>query len=345
MRRFGRRLFEIFFKSYSEKLWGISCRELDSDFAAQRIKKFSLFEAIRSAFQPQGRKDHQTLVERFAYPLGGTGMVYERMAAEVANRGGQVHYRTPVKRVLVADSRAIGLELETGEKRQFDDVVSTMPLTLLVESMDGVPEEIREHAKSLRFRNTILVYVHLDAENLFHDNWLYIHSPELQTGRITNFRNWVPELYSDKKTTILAMEYWCYDKDPIWNQDQAATIALAIAELRRTGLTGTAKILDGKVFPIKRCYPVYDRNYKERLKPVEAYLSTIQNLSVIGRYGAFKYNNQDHSILMGLLAADNICNRARRHDLWEVNTSYDEYQESSLITENGLELSSVSPTT
>ena len=139
----------------------------------------------------------------------------------------------------------------------------------------------------------------------------------------------MPELYGDKKTTILAMEYWCDDDDRIWTEDEAATIALAGRELRQTGLIGTAKILDGKVYPIKRCYPVYDRNYKARLKPVEAYLSSIENLSVIGRYRAFKYNNQDHSILMGLLAADNICKRTCRHDLWEINTDYETYQEAS----------------
>jgi protoporphyrinogen oxidase len=322
---FGRRLFEIFFKSYSEKLWGISCRELDSDFAAQRIKKFSLSEAIRSAFQPQGRKDHKTLVERFAYPIGGTGTVYERMAGAAMNRGGKVHYNTHVKRVLITASRAVGVELDDGHAHRFDHVVSTMPLTLLVEHMDDVPEEVRGHARSLRFRNTILVYLHVDAKDLFPDNWLYIHSPELQTGRITNFRNWVPELYGDEENTILAMEYWCYDDDAIWNQNEAVTIAMASEELRRTGLIGAARILDGKVYPIKRCYPVYDRNYKERLKPIEEYLSTIQNLSVIGRYGAFKYNNQDHSILMGLLAAENILSQQTKHNLWDINTDYDDY--------------------
>jgi protoporphyrinogen oxidase len=179
--------------------------------------------------------------------------------------------------------------------------------------------------------------LNIDAKDLFPDNWLYVHSPDLQTGRITNFRNWVPELYGDSRTTILAMEYWCYDNDSLWTQNEAATIALATAELRRTGLIGDAKILGGKVYPIKRCYPVYDRNYKSRLKPVESYLSGIKNLSVIGRYGAFKYNNQDHSILMGLLAAENICSGQRKHDLWEINTDYDNYQESSRITETGLQ--------
>jgi protoporphyrinogen oxidase len=336
--RFGRKLFEMFFKSYSEKLWGISCRDLDADFAAQRINKFSLWEAIRSAFQPQGRKDHKTLVERFAYPTDGTGIVYQRMATAIAERGGQVHCNSIVRRVLVENFRAIGIELATGESKHFDHVVSTMPLTLLVESLDGVPEDIRSLSKSLRFRNTVLVYLHIDATNLFPDNWLYIHSPELKTGRITNFRNWAPELYGDKKTTILAMEYWCYDEDEIWNQDQAATISLASDELRRTGLIGDAKILDGKVYPIKRCYPVYDRGYKERLKSIQDYLSGIEGLSVIGRYGAFKYNNQDHSILMGILAAENILCGYKKNDLWKVNTDYETYQESSRVTETGLEL-------
>ena len=140
--------------------------------------------------------------------------------------------------------------------------------------MDSVPEKIKSLARSLRFRNTILVYLHIDAENLFADNWLYIHSPELRTGRITNFRNWVPEFYGDKKTSILAMEYWCYDDDRIWTQDECGHHRPGHNELRRTGLIGDAKILDGKVYPIRRCYPVYDRNYKARLKPIEAYLST-----------------------------------------------------------------------
>ncbi len=268
-------------------------------------------------------------------------MVYERMAAAICHRGGCVHYKAPVKRVLVENSRAVGVELADGQERRYDHVVSTMPITLLIESMDGVPEDVRQNAKSLKFRNTILVYVHVDGKDLFPDNWLYVHSPELRTGRITNFRNWVPELYGDKETTILAMEYWCYDNDPLWTQSEAETIGMASDELRRTGLICSAKILGGKVYPIKRCYPVYERNYKSRLKPVEAFLSGINNLSAIGRYGAFKYNNQDHSLLMGLLAAENVLSGQRKHDLWEINTDYENYQEPSEITETGLQVTSV----
>jgi protoporphyrinogen oxidase len=336
-RRFGRQLFEIFFKSYSEKLWGIRCDELDSDFAAQRIKKLSLYEAIKNAILPKRGVKHKTLADRFAYPIGGTGMVYERMAAAVQQRGGSVHYKSPVRRVLVENSRATGIELTDGTRKHFDHVVSTMPITLLIERMDGVPNDIREMASLLSFRNTVLVYIHVDAKDLFPDNWIYVHSPDLRMGRISNFRNWVPELYGDKQTTILAVEYWCYDSDPLWGQDEDTTIAMVSDELRRTKLIGTARVLNGKVYPIKRCYPVYDRNYKERLRPVEEFLSGISDLSVIGRYGAFKYNNQDHSILMGILAAENIQCGEQKNNLWGINTDYDNYQESSVITETGLQ--------
>ncbi len=335
--RFGRQLFNIFFKSYSEKLWGIPCNKLDSDFAAQRIKKLSLFEAIKNAVLPSKTNKHKTLVDRFAYPTGGTGLVYERMAQYVTQHGGAVHCNAPVKRVVAENGTAVGIELADGQQRRYDHVISTMPLTIMTAALDGVPADIKEKASQLKFRNTVLVFLHVAAKDLFPDNWLYVHSAELQMGRLTNFRNWVPQLYGDKQSTIMALEYWCYDTDPLWTQDEATTIALASKELRATGLIGDAKITEGKVYPIKRCYPVYDRNYKSRLKPVEDYLTTIGNLSVIGRYGAFKYNNQDHSILMGILAAENILCGQRKNDLWEINTDYESYQEASVITETGLE--------
>ncbi|HZV35129.1 MAG TPA: FAD-dependent oxidoreductase [Verrucomicrobiae bacterium] len=333
--RFGRRLFEIFFKSYSEKLWGISCRKLDADFAAQRIKKLTLSEAVKNALRGGRQNRHKTLADEFAYPIGGTGMVYERMVASVKQNGGQVHCRQPVRRVLVENNRATGIELDNGTVEKFDHIVSTMPITQLVSQLPGVPEKISRSAESLKFRNTVLVYLEVDSENLFPDNWVYIHSPDLQMGRISNFRNWVPELHGPAKTTILAIEYWCYDDDALWQQEDKKTIALASQELPRTGLVNGARILSGHVLRIKRCYPVYDIGYKQRLRPVEEYLSGISGLSVIGRYGAFKYNNQDHSILMGILAAENIASGSK-HNLWEVNTDYDIYQEATCITKTGL---------
>ncbi|MBC8044040.1 MAG: FAD-dependent oxidoreductase [Rhizobacter sp.] len=333
--RFGRRLYEIFFKTYSEKLWGISCKDLDADFAAQRIKKLSLFEAIKNAVFGGKGNTHKTLVDQFAYPHGGTGMIYERMAAFVRQKGGKVFCNTPVERVLTEHGTVTGLALPDGEFRKYDHVVSSMPISLLVSRLPEVPMDIKEKAMSLKFRNTILVYLNVDAANLFPDNWLYVHSSDLQTGRITNFRNWTPELYGEAQTSILVLEYWCYDGDELWTMDDKKLVALASDELRKTGLIKDAKISDGHIHRISRCYPVYNRGYKEVLKPVEAYLTGIRGLSVIGRYGAFKYNNQDHSILMGMLAAENIMN-GTSHNLWEINTDYEDYQEASVITKTGL---------
>lgn len=335
VRKFGRRLFEMFFKSYSEKLWGIPCQQLDADFAAQRIKRFSLGEAMKAALG-FGKKSHKTLVDRFAYPLGGTGMVYERMAQRVREGGGNVHLRRPVRRVVHDDRRATGLELEEGNFQSFDHVISTMPLTLLVRGLGDVPEPVRDAVAKLRFRNTILVYLHVDAADLFADQWQYIHSPDLLMGRVTNFRNWVPELHGDARATILALEYWCSEEDALWTEDDKSLIDRAAREMRSTGLLGEAAVLDGHVFRIRRCYPIYERGYKQHLGPVIEYLRGFRGLTPIGRYGAFKYNNQDHSILMGLLAAENIL-AGKSHDLWAINTDYDRYQETATITETGLE--------
>jgi len=333
--RFGKKLYQVFFKTYTEKLWGIPCNVLDADFAAQRIKKFSLGEAIKAAlFGNRGK--HKTLVDQFAYPHGGTGMVYERMSEAVKKRGGNVFLKTPIKRVITKNGKACALELEDGTIKEYDHIISSMPLTLMVTRLPEVPEDIKAAAHSLRFRNTIIVYLNVQAKDLFPDNWLYVHSADLKMGRLTNFRNWVPNLYGKENSTICALEYWCYDEDEFWKWDEQKLIDLAKDELRHTDLIGNAEISGGHVYKIPKCYPVYSTGYKDTLKPVEDYLSSIQNLHVIGRYGAFKYNNQDHSILMGRMAAENIL-KGTKHNLWEINTDYESYQESSVITKTGLE--------
>lgn len=324
--RFGKRLFRIFFKSYSEKLWGISTSELDADFAAQRIRKLSLSQAIINAFS-KSEIDHKTLADTFKYPTGGAGMIYENMKAQIINNGNKIFTNTPVKKIILESGKCKGIELELGEKKIYDHVISTMPLTHLVTRIDDVPEDIKVKAGKLKFRNTILVYLLIDAENLFPDQWLYIHSPELMTGRVTNFRNWVPQLHGEEKNTIIAMEYWCYGDDPIWNDSDEEIINLAKEEIQLTGIIKDHRVLEGKVVRINKCYPVYESDYRSNLQPVEQYLDRIENLSVIGRYGAFKYNNQDHSIYMGVLAAENIADQ-KNHDLWGVNTDYEEYQEN-----------------
>jgi len=333
--RFGKKLYSIFFKTYTEKLWGIPCNILDADFAAQRIKKFSLGEAMKSALFGNSGK-HKTLVDQFAYPHEGTGMVYERMATFVKNQGGNVVLNTPIKRVLTKNNKAYAIELEDGTVKEYDHIISSMPLTLMVSRLPEVPEPIKQAASSLKFRNTIIVYLNVQAKNLFPDNWLYVHSADLRMGRLTNFRNWVPQINGKEESTICALEYWCYDEDDFWSWDNNKLIELAKEELKKTGLIENATISDGHVYKIPRCYPVYSSGYKEVLSPVENYLKSIESLHVIGRYGAFKYNNQDHSILMGKLAAENILSN-KKHNLWEINTDYEDYQEASVITKTGLQ--------
>ena len=333
--QFGRHLFNIFFKSYSEKLWGIDCKNLDADFASQRIKKLSLLEAVKNAIvSGQGNK-HKTLVDKFAYPNTGSGFVYETMAQRITELGGKIHLNTPVNHVEPNNDDQIALLLENGKRLTYNHVVSSMPLTLLVSRLPNTPPYIIQHTKSLRFRNTILVYLLINSNDLFPDNWIYVHDPSLKLGRITNFRNWSPHLYGDAPTSILALEYWSYPDEHLWQTSNSELIELAKHEIALTGLVDPNQIEAGEVFRINRCYPVYDKGYKEHLKPIEAYLNTISNLTVIGRYGAFKYNNQDHSILMGILAAEKVYNNSP-HSLWEINTNYETYQESALITETGL---------
>ncbi len=333
--RFGYKLFSIFFKTYSEKLWGISCRELDEDFAAQRIKKLSLFEAIKNGLFPDKKNKHKTLVDQFAYPVEGTGMVYERMEKYIVDKGGKVHTSTRVQKVNAQNNSAESIELDNGDKITFDHIISSMPITHLINNLPDVPEEVINANSDLKFRNTILVYLKVEGQNVFPDNWLYVHADELQMGRITNFCNWVPEINGDEKSTVVALEYWAYEEDEIWNMSDDELISLGKKELKLTGLIKDLEISEGHIVKIPKCYPVYKRGYKVPLKKVEEYLSSIENLSVIGRYGAFKYNNQDHSILMGLLASDNIINN-KNHNLWEINTDYESYQEKSTITASGL---------
>jgi protoporphyrinogen oxidase len=332
--RFGRRLFNMFFKSYSEKLWGIPCDALDADFAAQRIKKFSLGQAIKAALGI-GKTHHKTLVDQFAYPIGGTGSVYERMAQLVQDLGGDIHLQCPVSRIVHEKRTVTGIELADGRFKPFDQVISTMPLTTMVRGLGNLPAAVENSVNALRFRNTILVYLNVADANLFKDQWLYIHSPDLGMGRVTNFRNWVPNLHGVSPNSILALEYWCYDEDTAWQETENNLIARAEQEIRATGLIGAARVLEGKVVRIRRCYPVYARGYKQHLDPVVNYVRRFQGLSAIGRYGSFKYNNQDHSILMGLLAAENILEN-KGHDLWAVNTDTT-YQEAAVITKTGLE--------
>jgi protoporphyrinogen oxidase len=240
-----------------------------------------------------------------------------------------------VERVTVARGRATGIVTPSGAHREFDEIISTMPLTKLLLGLPSVPDEVSASARSLRFRNTILVYLNVGGTDVFADQWIYVQEPNLRIGRITNFRNWSEQLYGKANTTILAAELWCNFDDPMWSERDETLIELAKREVSSTGLLRDLPILAGHVVRVPRCYPVYGIGYRESVAKVADHLRTIAGLQAIGRYGAFKYNNQDHSILMGLLAAENIVN-GHQQDLWAVNSDYDVYQEAAIIDETGL---------
>ncbi len=328
--RFGKKLYEIFFKSYSEKLWGISCSKIDADWAAQRIKTLSLWSAVLSALKGNSGNKHKTLVDEFAYPKNGTGMLYKKCADKIRENGGRIHTSLPVKKIVLKDDRAIGIELKDGKRVEADYVISTMPLTSMIRGLEHIPEKVRAAANQLYFRNTILVYLEIDGIDLFDDNWIYVHSQEVKHGRITNFRNWCPTLYREKNTSIICLEFWAFDEDTIWNLDDDDLSTIAKSELSQLNLIPTdMEILNSKVIRIPKCYPVYETGYQVPLKILENFVDEIDGLIPIGRYGSFKYNNQDHSILMGLLAAENITKNGGIN-LWDINTDI-EYQEEGEI--------------
>ena len=325
--KFGSRLFRTFFKVYTEKVWGISCKEIDADWAAQRIQGLTLWGAIKSALFANKDNKLKTLVDEFAYPKTGNSLFYDRQKESILKSGNEIFLNEPVERIIVENSKIRAVISKSGISHSVTEIVSTMPITQLIKGIDGVPSDVLEASAHLTFRNTILVYLQIAQRSLFEDQWLYIHDPKLLHGRITNFNNWSESMIGDKTKTIICMEFWCFDSDQIWEESNEDLIQRSKRELVLTGLCKEEDIIQGKVLKIKKSYPVYRRGYKEKLKIVQDYLDSIEGLHPIGRYGSFKYNNQDHSILMGLLAADSIFNGSRIN-LWNVNTE-STYQESA----------------
>ncbi len=333
--KFGKKLFQMFFKTYSEKLWGITCDRIDSDWAAQRIKKLSLYEAVKAAiFGNKGNK-HKTLVDQFAYPKHGTGEVYEKMATAILKMGGEILFNKRIAEIEVDSDKVVhSLTDSEGVKYVADIVISTMPLTLLLQGMTVIDNKILDISKKLYFRNTTLVYLEIDSDQLFPDNWIYVHSPEVKHGRITNFRNWCPSINKDKNTTILCLEFWSFDHEELWSYSDEKLMEMAEKEIRTLKLVeSTSKVLNSAVVRIPKCYPVYETGYMDHLQPVVDYLKEFKNLYPIGRYGSFKYNNQDHSILMGILIAKQI-ETGKDQNLWAINTDSD-YQEETEINLTG----------
>lgn len=328
--KFGKRLFEIFFEGYTEKLWGIPCTEISADWAAQRIKGLSLSKAALNAlFGNKGKV--KTLIDQFQYPRMGSGQLYESIKDYLHQNNQTVMLDTEVVRVHHQDQQVRQITLrnrQTNEAETVDcnELISSIPISLLIQQLDpSPPAEVIEASKSLKFRNTILVYLIVGASELFPDNWLYINDPNVQLGRVTNFANWSQEMLPNDEQTPLCCEYWCNTNEAMWRKSDEELLAQAEKDLKRINLLDDEKITGGFVLRLPRTYPIYAGDYKESLATIQDYLEKFSNLQLVGRYGAFKYNNQDHSLLMGIMAAENI-ESPGRHNLWDVNSD-DEYQE------------------
>ncbi|MFS8802994.1 NAD(P)/FAD-dependent oxidoreductase [Synechococcus sp. R6-5] len=337
--KFGTRLFQMFFEGYTEKLWGLPCTEISADWAAQRIKGLSLGQAIQKALG-WNRSLAKSLIDQFQFPRLGSGQLYEKMQEYLLAEGQKVLLNTEVVTLRHRGSQVVELQLrnlQDGSETWVSPshVISSIPLTVLVQSLRKLPPpQVLQAARNLRFRNTVLVYLIVQGSQLFPDNWLYINDPTVGVGRVTNFANWSPAMLPNQEQTPLCCEYWCNFGDPLWQAPEEELLALAEKELRQIGLLHDQKIYSGFVVRLPRTYPIYTGSYKEDLAILQEYLSQFENLQVMGRYGSFKYNNQDHSLLMGLLAAENIL-RPGSHNLWQVNSD-DDYQEEIKVPSSPL---------
>jgi protoporphyrinogen oxidase len=327
--RFGKRLFLTFFKSYTEKVWGIPCSTISAEWAAQRIKDLSLKTALLSRFV-RPRKVIRTLIDDFHYPRLGPGMMWNTVKELVERRGGTVQLNSPVVRIERNKNRIERVIVASGGRQHAvagGEFLSSMPITELVKQLDPpAPARVLKAAANLRYRDFLVVGLIVDRPALFPDNWIYVHDPGVRVGRIQNFKNWSPDMVPDLAKSSVGLEYFCSAGDDLWTMADADLIELGKHELERIGLASAATVEDGCVFRIPKAYPVYDSNYREQLEILKDFVEGLENLQTLGRNGLHRYNNQDHAMLTGMLAVRNLF-EGRRHDLWSVNVDQDYLEE------------------
>jgi len=336
--RFGRRLYEIFFKTYTEKVWGIPCADIAAEWAAQRIKDLSLRTALWEAVRPSKNHDRskqiKTLIHRFHYPRRGPGMMWQRFREIVEGKGSRVLLNAPVDKIRWEPGRVVSVTAR-GREYAAEHLISSMAIRDLIHALDPQPEELEGVAEAFHYRDFLTVAVIVRQREVFPDTWIYIHEPDVLVGRIQNFKNWSPEMVPDPETTCLGMEYFCFEGDHLWCRPDAELIDLAFAELVRLGLVRRDSFLDGAVLRMAKAYPVYDRHYQRGLSAVRAFLRKVPNLQLVGRNGMHRYNNQDHSMLTAILAARNVL--GANYDLWKVNVDADYHEQASQIDETDLD--------
>lgn len=327
--KFGKKLFNIFFKTYTEKVWGISCREIQADWAAQRIKSLSLGKAILNSIGFLGKGRVTTLIDEFQYPRKGPGQMWNSAKKRIEEKGGKVELNSQLIRFNRKDDRiASALVKNSGSLQEVsgNHFLSTVPLRELIQSIKPAPpDKVLKAAQELKYRDFFTVGLIIDKPSIFPDNWIYIHSPEVRVGRIQNFKNWSPEMVPDPQMTTLGLEYFCFDTDEIWKKDDEELIEMGKKEAAQLKFASPEQILDGLVIRSPKTYPIYDEGYKERIKVIKNYLSSLKNLQTIGRNGLHRYNNQDHSMLSAMFAIRNI--QGEKCSVWDINID-DEYHET-----------------
>ena len=329
---FGRELFKLFFKNYTEKVWGIDCSQIEAEWAAQRIKGLSLGVAIRDAIKPSKNGKVATLIDKFLYPRLGIGRISERLAEDVETSGNEVRMHSRVAAVNHADGKITSVDVESADgpyRLEVENLCSSMPLTELVLAMrPEAPADVVEAVHKLRYRDLVTVNLMIDKPQVTDQTWIYIHDPSFRLGRIHEPRNWSPDMAPEGKSSIVA-EYFCFEDDDIWSMDDQALIDLTVTDLgERLGFLKKEEVIDAFVVRVPKAYPMYELGYEGPLNKIREYISGLSNLEIVGRYGTYKYNNMDHSMKTGILAARNILGEA--HDIWDVN-SEKEYHEEKLL--------------
>jgi protoporphyrinogen oxidase len=335
--RFGERLFQIFFKTYTEKVWGMSCDDISADWAAQRIKGLDLRVAIVSALKhsfglkPAGGDVVKTLIETFQYPRRGPGMMWEAAAAKITERGGQILMGRELVELAYDEVHKlwrIGVATSDGKRESYTarHVVSSAPVRELVNKLSPKPISLL-HARALRYRDFLTVALMIDKTDVFADNWIYIHDPSVKVGRVQNFGSWSPEM-APAGMTCLGLEYFCFEDDGLWTMSDEELIALATREVAKVGLVAATDVVDGCVVRQQKAYPVYDDAYRDHMATIRRDLEqSYPSLHLIGRNGMHKYNNQDHAMMTAMLTARNILAGERIYDIWQVNEDA-EYHEA-----------------
>ncbi|MGQ0744608.1 MAG: NAD(P)/FAD-dependent oxidoreductase [Acidimicrobiales bacterium] len=332
--RFGSRLYRIFFKTYTEKVWGVPATEIKADWAAQRIKNLSLMSAITNAILPKrNQKDITSLIEEFEYPKLGPGMMWERCTDKVRAQGTQVLMRSPVSRIVRDDRGAVEV-WSTGPagptRHPAAHVISSMPISALASIMDPPPpDEVLAAAEGLNYRDFLTVALVVPASAGFPDNWIYVHSPQVRLGRIQNFGSWSPHLVKEGRT-CLGLEYFVFEGDDLWTMADEDLVSLGTKELAALNLVDPAVVEAGYVVRMPKAYPMYDDTYKANVACIRRWLSeAVPNVHPVGRNGMHKYNNQDHSMYTAMLTVENICGAQPPHDIWTVNVEAAYHEEKT----------------